>query len=276
MTWTPIVGRGFTVLEFEAHVASLAFTGWQPKFVVVHNTSAPDAKLYRQWQTRSGWTGEQWLRNLESYYRGMGWKAGPHLFVAPDRIWAFTPLTSPGTHSPAWNSRTWGVETVGEFEREPFDNGVRDNLVAALGIMHARIGLNPSDYKFGVRGIHFHKEDPVTTHKTCPGHNIIKSDLVADVDSYMHAANGGDHVHVPEHVHEAATAAMTDEEMTSVAWLQASLNRLGAAPALTVDGNLGAKSRAAVKSFQSAHPPLKADGFPGPMTRLAIKATLHV
>jgi hypothetical protein len=114
MTWKPIVARGFTAPEFESYVEDLKMASWRPSFVVVHNTSAPSAALYRQWQARAGWTGEQWLRNLESYYRGLGWSGGPHLFVAVDKIWAFTPLTVPGTHSPAWNSRTWGVETVEE------------------------------------------------------------------------------------------------------------------------------------------------------------------
>ncbi|MCK1543267.1 N-acetylmuramoyl-L-alanine amidase [Bradyrhizobium sp. 179] len=267
MAWRPIVGRGFTAAEFKNYVAGLQLSGWRPSFVVVHNTSAPSAALYRQWQARPGWTGEQWLRNLESYYKGMGWQAGPHLFVASDKIWAFSPLTMPGTHSPAWNSRTWGVETIGEFESEPFSGGVRDNLISVLATLHSFAGLNPSDYSKGVRGLHFHKEDPVTTHKTCPGRNMVKADLVAAVEVAMQADNGGGHAHVPEASQSAPTAALPQVNLTSVSWLQQRLNAYGAA--LAVDGDLGPKTRAAVAAFQTAHG-LVVDGIAGPVTRLAL------
>src|SRR5712692_11270909 len=47
----------------------------------------------------------------------------PHLFVADDLIWVFTPLTVSGVHSPSWNSITWGVEMVGNFDTEDFQDG---------------------------------------------------------------------------------------------------------------------------------------------------------
>jgi hypothetical protein len=59
------------------------------------------------------------------------WSLGPHL-ITPGGILAFSPLTGAAMHSPAWNSISWGVETVGEFEREPFARPVRDSPIAAL------------------------------------------------------------------------------------------------------------------------------------------------
>lgn len=267
MTWKPIIGRGFTAPEFKDYVEGLKMASWRPSFVVVHNTSAPSAALYRQWQARAGWTGEQWLRNLESYYKGLGWSGGPHLFVAADKIWAFTPLTMPGTHSPAWNSRTWGVETVGEFESEPFAGSVRDNLISALATLHDLAGLNPSDYSKGFRGLHFHKEDPKTTHKSCPGHNMAKDRLVADVEDEMQARNGGGHAHVSVEAQAAPTETMAADNLTSIFWLQQRLNAYGAS--LIVDGRPGPHTTAAVKIYQSSHG-LKADGIAGPLTRLAL------
>jgi hypothetical protein len=98
------------------------FGAWRPRFIVVHNTSAPDLKTWNGWQARKPpITDEKWAQNLVGYYRDQQhWSAGPHLFVTPAGILVFSPLTGPGTHSPAWNSISWGVETVGEFEREPF------------------------------------------------------------------------------------------------------------------------------------------------------------
>lgn len=276
MSWRGIVGKFVDVAGFKAHVDGLVFSSWRPSFVVVHNTSAPDAKTYAGWRANpekhGNWTPERWAANLESYYRGMGWQAGPHAFVCPDGILLFTPFTVPGTHTPSWNSRSIGIETVGEFERDPFDNGVRDNLIATLGILHAKLGLIPEDYKLGVRGLHFHKEDVATTHRGCPGKHIVKADLIADVRAYMQGEHPAEHAHVPEAVHTADASVLSYDERMSIFWLQTSLNKLGAV--LSIDGVSGANTRAAVRAFQARHPPLVQDGVAGPLTRLAIKAAL--
>jgi len=76
------------------------------------------------------------MRNLEAYYRDeQDWSAGPHLFVAGDLIWVFTPLTTSWMHLPCWNAISWGIEMVGEYEEEPFDPGARENTVDALAIL---------------------------------------------------------------------------------------------------------------------------------------------
>jgi hypothetical protein len=250
------------------YVADIRLNAWRPSFVVVHNTSVPTAKLYAQWQTKPNWSGEQWMRNLESYYKGMGWQAGPHLFVAADKVWAFTPLFAQGTHSPAWNSLSWGVETVGEFENEPFAGDVRANLVSALATIHSFAGLHPSDYAIGVRGLHFHKEDPITTHKSCPGRNMIKVDLVLDVETEMQARNGGSHSEISNKVQAARTDKLVSKgELTDDNWLQERLNVYGAE--LQLNGVLDDATKLAVLDFQKSHG-LKADGIPGPLTRLAL------
>jgi hypothetical protein len=190
-----IVGKSFRTPDaFAKYVDGVTFNIWRPRFVVVHNTSAPDLKNYADWQTHKvPVTDEQWARNLKGYYEGLGWSAGPHLFVTPKSIIVFSPLNARGTHTPSWNSISWGVETVGEFQRDPFDNGVRDNLVAALGILHAKAGLQPLPYELGVRGLHFHKEDKKTTHRTCPGKNMVKDDLIKRVQAYIVQMNAGEH-----------------------------------------------------------------------------------
>jgi len=194
--WRGIVGKSFSPNAFEAYVAGLKFGLWRPKFVVVHNTSAPDTATWQNWQRRiPAITDERWAENLVGYYRDQQhWQAGPHLFVTPGGIMVFSPLTGPGTHSPSWNSISWGVETVGEFEHDVFVGPVRDNLIAALAILHAGAGLSPLPYELGVRGLHFHKEDPKTSHKNCPGKNLIKPDLVRDVQAEIERRHpGGGH-----------------------------------------------------------------------------------
>jgi hypothetical protein len=117
--------------------------------------------------------------------------------VADDLIWAFTPLNTSGIHSPSWNNISWGVELVGDYDTEPFGDAVRQNAVAALAGLHALAGLDPNS-------LHLHKEDPLTTHKQCPGNNVIKDDLIQQIADQMAADDPGEHM--PE---EAATRAGT-------------------------------------------------------------------
>lgn len=196
MSWKGIVGKSLrTPAAFGAYLDTVKMGLWRPRFVVVHNTSAPDLATYLGYSTRKNpISDEQWLRNLEGYYRDQQhWSAGPHLFVTPKSICVFTPLNTQGTHSPSWNGVSWGVETVGEFERDPFDGAIRDNLIAALGMLHAKAGLQVEPYERGVRGLHFHKEDPKTTHKSCPGRNLKKPPLVAAVKDYIAQMHAGEH-----------------------------------------------------------------------------------
>lgn len=270
-----IVARKFTHAEFKSYLDGLKIPDWA-KFVVVHNTSAPDIKLYHEWEKRPNWTAEQWLRNLTSYYAGMGWNGTPHLFIppTPDTILVLNSLLVHGTHTPSWNGFSFGVETVGEFEREAFGDPTRDNLVAALAMLHGKAGLTPLPFSLGVRGLHFHKEDHATTHRTCPGHNMVKADLV----NAVMAAMGHDvpipqdpHIHdVPMASQEADTSGMSIQELTSVKWLQTMLNRWHTGLGLSVDGVRGKKTTDAVHQFQREHD-LVADGIAGPVTRAALK-----
>lgn len=185
--WKGIVNQKFDKDGFAAYVATLQLTTWRPQFAVVHNTSAPTLAQYRGYANRpTPISDHQWLLNLEGYYQGLGWSGGPHLFIVPDGINVFTPLTIPGTHSPSWNSISWGMEMVGEYEEEPFDPGVQDHAIHAIAVLYMWAGLDPHTLKF-------HKEDPRTTHKTCPGKNVIKTDFVASVIQRIASVNSGEH-----------------------------------------------------------------------------------
>jgi hypothetical protein len=172
-TWKGIIGKGFSPDDFDQYVGSITLTTWKPQFVVLHNTAVPKLS---QWHSVSG---EKRMRGLESYYRDtMHWHAGPHLFVADDLIWVFTPLTVSGTHSPSWNRVSWGVEMVGDYNVEVFGVKVKNNAVRALAALHAKASLDPTT-------LHFHKEDPKTTHKGCPGAHVKKPDMIAALQDAM-------------------------------------------------------------------------------------------
>lgn len=277
-----LVGRKFTHAEFKTYLDGLKITPWA-KFVVVHNTSSPDIALYNTWQSKQGkwanWTPEQWLKNLASYYSGLGWSGGPHLFIppTPDTILVLNSLLVHGVHTPSWNSFSFGVETVGEFETEPFGDPTKDNLVTALTLLHEKCGFDPANFVLGKSGLHFHKEDHATTHKTCPGKHMVKTDLVQAVQAAMgNAPTPVPQVVVP-HTHdvplvsqEADTSKLNSVELVSVYWLQAALNQWKSTLHLVVNGNYDTPTETAIRQFQIEQN-LNNDGVGGPLTRLALK-----
>lgn len=181
--WRGIVGKRFSGVEFETYVAGLDFKRWRPDFVVLHNTGVPCLA-----QRPDGFTAWH-MENLAGYYRGQGWSAGPHLFVDQHGIWAFSPLVCPGVHSPSWNACSWGVEMLGDYDHDIFDTGpgaaVRDNAVSALATLHARLGLDSHT-------LHFHHDDPRTSHRDCPGAHVSKPDIIARVhDEIVRRKAGG-------------------------------------------------------------------------------------
>ena len=187
--WKGIVGKSFTAEQFEAYVETLAFNAWRPQFVVLHNTAQPRLS---DWHSVPG---EKRMKNLEGFYRDQQkWSAGPHLFVADDLIWTFTPLIVSGIHSPSWNSVSWGVEMVGDYSLEPFGEKVRGNVVSALATLHAALGLDPHTLRL-------HKEDPRTTH-VCPGKNVSKADVIQRIVDELAHRHGGEHSVL---AHEAAS-----------------------------------------------------------------------
>ena len=176
MSW-PALKKLFSPADFTAYVGGLSFEAWKPQFVVHHNTASPTVA---EWPSVAG---DSRMRGLEKYYSstppaGQGWSGGPHLFVAPEGIWAFNPLTEPGVHSPSWNGISWGVETVGDFSREYLGDAQKENLVSALATLHEAAGLDPAHLRF-------HFEDPATTHRGCPGAHLVKADVIAWVQTRL-------------------------------------------------------------------------------------------
>src|SRR5882762_62337 len=178
--WKGIVGQGFTPDAFAQYVDTIGFDTWRPQFVVLHNTAVP--KL-ADWHSVSGAVR---MRGLESYYRDtQHWSAGPHLFIADDLIWVFTPLNTPGVHSPSWNAISWGVELVGEYSKEVLGSAIQANAAQSLAALHAALGIDPNKLRL-------HKEDPKTTHD-CPGKTIIKADVIKWIFEQLDQTNPDDH-----------------------------------------------------------------------------------
>lgn len=168
-----IIGRGFTPSEFKDYVATLQFASWKPKFIVLHSTQVPNLT---QWHKGSA---EKRLKALAIMFGSQfGWSRGPHLFIDDEKIWVFSPLTQPGTHTPSWNKVSIGIDMVGDYDRKPLDEHVRDNTVAAVAILDSFLKLKPESIKF-------HNEDPITTHRNCPGRYVDKADLIRRISAVL-------------------------------------------------------------------------------------------
>ena len=182
--WKGIVGRSFSVDDFDVYCRTLLWVAWRPTFIVLHNTATPSLA-----QRPNGLT-HQHILNLEAFYRDtQHWSAGPHLFVDDRQIWVFTPLTVSGVHSPSWNSVALGVEMLGDYASEEFDSGrglaVQKNAVAAIGILSDVLGIDADTMRL-------HKEDPLTTH-VCPGKNVSKPKFIQAVKDFLLQHHGGEH-----------------------------------------------------------------------------------
>lgn len=181
MTWIPAVKRSMNSEQFEEYASRLKFKKWRPLFTVLHNTGVPRLDQWHDYPVKERMNG------LEHYYRDvMHWHAGPHLFISDTEISVFTPLTVSGIHSPSWNHISWGVEMVGDYTSEAFNLEVKANTVSALATLHAAVGMDSHMLKF-------HKMDPLTSHKFCPGDHVNYDDMVHSVHQAIMKRHAGEH-----------------------------------------------------------------------------------
>ena len=140
---------------------------WRPRGCVLHNTWAPKLSQWPGIVNGKPITEAQRIDNMAVRWKKLGWRSGPHLFIAPDRIWTATPLWQRGTHAPSFNATHWGIELVGEYDTEILPDSLRDNAVQAMAFLYAMLGHAPTSESF-----RFHGEDPRTAHKGCPGRAV--------------------------------------------------------------------------------------------------------
>jgi hypothetical protein len=179
--WRGTIGAAVSKPQLQIYMASLKAEDMEfhPTKVVIHNTATPN---YPQWCESPVYPNR--MRGLTDYYcQKCKWQGGPHMFVDDKGFWLFNPLWKRGTHSPSFNASSWGIEMVGDYEKEPFDRGsgavIRDNAVFAASVLLSYLGL-PADNNT----ILFHREDKATTH-ACPGKNVSKPDFLKRVKATM-------------------------------------------------------------------------------------------
>jgi hypothetical protein len=183
----------YALAEFGAMLAGLELGSWRPRFPTLHNTGVPSLK---QWLAYGPTPQQRWGANLDRYYSGLGWHAGPHLVVCPDYVWTLCDLAKSGVSVSCWNSETFGIEMVGNYEvgGDDFASGdgakVRDNAAAVLAALSEKFGWGDlSEIAIGVRGLHFH-HDCAADHHACPGSRVTKPDMLARIKACEAALAG--------------------------------------------------------------------------------------
>jgi len=198
-------GRALTLDAFLAHVASYRFGPIAPSQIILHNTANPAAS----WAPSPGvpnWdAGEsglssaqiqakraQQLRAIRTYYVGLGWDAGPHLFIDDRWVWLFTPLDTIGIHANSGNSYriggalrySIGIEIVGRYATTRWPPVIIQQLRGVVGALGRRLGIQIAYTAAPVgqparhdRQIALHRD--YTTAKDCPGKAIEPAWAVA-------------------------------------------------------------------------------------------------
>lgn len=170
-----IDGRCLTQQQFRQHVKALKFTAGSfiPRRIFLHHTAVPDEIT---------WRGKATIDAMHRTYDGWGWKAAPHLFVAPEGIWLFNPMDKYGRgigEAPGTGD-SWHVEMVANGnERLPVQM-VLENTLFALAVMFRRMGLNWRD-------LWFHRD--VSTSE-CPGNLVTREWFMPKLAVVMGLADG--------------------------------------------------------------------------------------
>ena len=117
------------------------------------------------------------MHGLVNWYSGLGWTAGPHLFIAigsprpdDDGIWQLTPLNMRGIHAGKANAWAWGIEVVGNYDADPWPATTERYAIDAACVLLKWRGI-----PYTAPAVVGHRE--TGSPKTCPGRHI-------DMDRY--------------------------------------------------------------------------------------------
>jgi hypothetical protein len=188
-----IVGKNLCKVEFKQYVEEYNFGSIPPNRLCLHHTWRPTVKQ---------WNGQQSILGLKEYYESKGWSAAPHIFIAPDGIWLFTPLYDVGIHAGRGNAtyqhkitkkkihgyieHAWyrkfynlldysiGIEMVGDYDHKKPKGKILDQTLFVLKTLKERLNLNHD-------AIHFHRD---YSTKSCPGHAVTKEWIYKELERY--------------------------------------------------------------------------------------------
>lgn len=174
----PMIGKVLTANEWLDYVANYNFGSLPPSRLVLHHTYRPD---------ENQWRGLASMKGMQSFYAKKGWTAAPHIYVAPDGIWLFTPMSKIGIHAGTGNGSLkagWysiGLEMVGYFDHKRPSGAVWEFAKAVMGGLSRRLNIAPRQL------ISFHRD--YTNQKSCPGWAVTKEWVWGEVEAWTNNAS---------------------------------------------------------------------------------------
>lgn len=170
-----MIGKRLTTEEWLAYIDSFPLPASCTR-LVLHHTYIPN---------QAQWQGITSMRGMQRYYAGLGWSAAPHIYVAPDGIWLFTPLDTVGVHAGKGNSGNtngafWysiGLEMVGDFDKARPSGAVWEQTKAVIGSISRKTGIAPHKL------VSFHRD--YTNEKSCPGWAVTKDWVWDEIEAWL-------------------------------------------------------------------------------------------
>jgi len=160
-----IINKKLSLEEFKDYVRTFNFGRFVANKLVIHHTWRP---------TKDQWKGESSIKGLKSYYERKRWNAGPHIFIAEDGIWLFTPMNVKGIHAGVGNWRSIGIEVVGDYDTKKWSEKTKEHALGAITVLMDKLDLNTEVVKF-------HRD---FSNKSCPGYAITKEWLFREINYY--------------------------------------------------------------------------------------------
>ncbi len=160
-----IINRRLDLQEFRDYISNYNFGSQPANKLVIHHTWRP---------TKDKWGGAVSIQGLKRYYEGKGWPAGPHIFVADDGIWLFSPMREDGIHAAELNNRSIGIEVVGDYDNERWNGRTKENALGTIKLLMSQL-------KIESQNVFFHRD---VSSKTCPGKDITKEWLFSELDDF--------------------------------------------------------------------------------------------
>lgn len=175
----PMIGQRLSSQEWQAYINAFPLPASCTR-LVLHHTYVPN---------QAQWNGISSMRGMQRYYASLGWTSAPHIYVAPDGIWLFTPLDRVGIHAGTGNSGRsngvfWysiGLEMVGDFDKVRPSGAVWEQTKVVIGSISRKTGITPR------RLVSFHRD--YTNQKSCPGWAVTKEWVWAEVEAWMNGTN---------------------------------------------------------------------------------------
>lgn len=172
-----MIGRSLSVSEWNDYIAQYDFGPVAPSRLVLHHTFIPNL---------SQWRGLASMRGMQDYYRQLGWSAAPHIYVAPDGIWLFTPMSQVGIHAGSGNSGVtngvwWysiGLEMVGHYDAVRPSGKVWEYARVVMSSISKRLKIAPRQL------ISFHRDYP-DAFKSCPGWAVTHDWVWGEVEAFV-------------------------------------------------------------------------------------------